>query len=417
MGVKQDLLTALSKATTAAERIAIQAQIDRLVKARGDAAAGVQTTPFVLPEDYTVQAGDSAFSIAEALYGDQRAAFDIMAANPDIFKYDPRTGTYTTTIHPGQTLNVPQGAVGDANVPANVGFREASGDTVFFGTTPGSQRVIPSGAAVAVIPAEGDQVTAVPTIADDDVTKAFREQEAATGQRLTPEQQADAFRDIEAATGQQLSPEQQAAAFAEQEAAFIATPSAGVTPEQLEVFGRFAGLGVGGVPSRGQGVEIPTVAAAGELTPESIASEFSSVSEQVAAGEAAAGQLGPGGDFTPETGPLTGAQTTARDLNNAVAGTGDFPTMTIADATAIGISPQLAAQLGYVVVGDEYIPTGASGAAGTQGFTPGAYFIPTFGFDPTGSTRYQRGRRGGSRGRGRRSTTVDGYHRWNISFS
>ncbi|KKK77074.1 hypothetical protein LCGC14_2857240, partial [marine sediment metagenome] len=83
MGLKSDLLNELHKAEKRNDLEAVaffQAQVDRLVKAKGDFAAGVQTTPFAIPESTRVRQGESVFSIAKRIYGAdfERAAFDII---------------------------------------------------------------------------------------------------------------------------------------------------------------------------------------------------------------------------------------------------------------------------------------------------------------------------------------------------
>lgn len=144
MGLKSDLLNELHKAEKRNDLEAVaffQAQVDRLVKAKGDFAAGVQTTPFAIPESTRVRQGESVFSIAKRIYGAdfERAAFDIIFANPDIFTFTD--GAYNTIIHAGQTLRLPQGAVGGADVPTDASFREVGPEgtrIVNFGLTPGT---------------------------------------------------------------------------------------------------------------------------------------------------------------------------------------------------------------------------------------------------------------------------------------
>ena len=103
MGEKNVLYNELLKAKKrgdAAEVMRLQAQINQLT-GRFEQPPGPTRNA---PSKYTVQPGDSLTTIAEKLFGDQRAFFDLFLLNMDQFGYDAQ-GNPNMTLRPGQVLN------------------------------------------------------------------------------------------------------------------------------------------------------------------------------------------------------------------------------------------------------------------------------------------------------------------------
>lgn len=106
---KNDLNNARQKALKRgdyAEAERLQAAIDRLIKYRGDRAAGLPTPAFAGPKNYALKPGDSPASLAGSVFGDPRAAQAIYDANPDYFYYDYKTESYKFTGQPGDVLDL-----------------------------------------------------------------------------------------------------------------------------------------------------------------------------------------------------------------------------------------------------------------------------------------------------------------------
>ncbi|KKL12607.1 hypothetical protein LCGC14_2534090, partial [marine sediment metagenome] len=165
--------------------------------------------------------------------------FDIIAANPKIFRYDPATGTYTTTIHAGQTLNLPQGAVGQANVPTNVGFVESGPEgqqTVFFGKTAGSEVIIP-GTPQQILAGQAGQIPGAATLSPEQVSLLEASQVSAATER----------QEREGILGPTLKPQDVALLGASQASSRIETTErqgilgSTVLPPQQRPFGRPSG--------------------------------------------------------------------------------------------------------------------------------------------------------------------------------
>jgi hypothetical protein len=374
MGLKDDLLNELQKAQKRGDANAVaffQAQVDRLVKARGDRAAGVQTTFGTIPETYRVQKGDSPASIAAKFYGNERALFDIIAANRDAFTFTD--GAYNVNITPGQTLNLPQGAVGGANVPTDVSLREASGRIVNFGT----------GAAVPV-----ETSTEVPTTPVSPTISAAERATASPQTRVPPPiippalQSPQVTRGISPATPTPLTPAPVTQDFGagQQLAPFkgdprLAPPQTAdplITPEISRAISRVSAISQGRPALTAQSV----AREAGQI--QSVAREPSSSFIHQGVAEIA-GRLG------------TGVQAAA--INAAIV-TGTIPdVIPFAVMERLGMTSTELLQRGFVPDANTgmWVHQDETGGAisGTGGF-----FRPTFGFQNNGFKRS--GRRRGS---------------------
>lgn len=418
-GEKNYFLNELRKAERRGDTEAVaywQAQIDRLTKFRGDFAAGVATLPGTLPEDYTVRQGDSPASIAKMLYGDERAMFDIIAANPDVFKYDPSTGTYTTIIHPGQTLNIPQGKVGEANVPSNVGFIEASGDVKFFGTTPGTDITIPG----AISP---EQVAI--TQATDEVTRAFRSQEAAfvpgqgtPGGVFTPDQLAPAPRATLAphgtlGLGTEMTATQKPMSATALENALNTASGGIVPPAQTTRTPTLPGLGIGADISRA----FPQLKVAPDLQDVSLFGVGRPIITPPAA---------PPTDQAAQIGAETNKAISAFENADAQQDRTLYP-LFLDNAVIVGVANYFeyssvqvfANKNGYVQESPDMWRKVDEVGLSVGAFTPGAFFTVPRSSYRAGKVR-GRSRRG-SRGRKSVSGQTAGYNnglsRWNVTFS
>lgn len=88
MGVKakleQELRRALREGRTEDAEV-LKQNIADLQKARGDAAYERALSK----KTYTIKSGDSPFSVAEKLYGDDRYAVDLLNANPGVYTFQP----------------------------------------------------------------------------------------------------------------------------------------------------------------------------------------------------------------------------------------------------------------------------------------------------------------------------------------
>lgn len=411
MGLKNDLRVALNKAVKAGDTagaVAIQAQIDRLVTARGNAAAGLNTPGFAsIPSTFTVSSQfNNVFSIAGLIYGNQRAAFDIIAANPNVFTYNPSKGTYDANLRAGQTLNLPQGAVGNANVPSNVGFIEAGGNVKTFGT----------GAATAPPTTPPSVGTGV-----DELTRTFRNLEAATGQTPSPAQVlADPTGSFTGGGRFNTS------------TARIQPPAgidAGPTGSFVGAGGTRFQAGANAVPSQATG----SFTAAGgrafnktgvQISPQSIARDFlnSIIPASTSSKDPLGSFTGGGGNkvnLAVEQTTLTGGADLGflgAQLADAVAGTGAWPRgMRNEVRMQLGITHTDMIGSGYVLFPDgTYWFQGLPEGTTSEFSSPGAFFIPTFGYQRSGKGTGRR--RGSSRGEGERGRSGGGYARWNIGF-